>query len=91
MPRKIPSESELRAFAEEHLTYEVNMLLSAAQGLVQANNSQFVTNTFLECFAIHLRTLIDFLWEPPGLRDDDAIASDFFKSGKIFGPNSHWI
>jgi len=84
MPRKIPSEGELRAFAEEHLTYEVNMLLSAAQGLAQANNPQFVTNAFLECFTIHLRALIDFLWEPARLREDDAIASDFFTSAK------HW-
>ena len=60
------------------------MLLSAAQGLAQANNPQFVTNAFLECFTIHLRALIDFLWEPARLREDDAIASDFFTSAKLW-------
>lgn len=84
MPRKIPCEGALRAFAEEHLTYEVNMLLSAAQGLAQANNTWFVTNALLECFTIHLRALIDFLWDPEKLRGDDAIASDFFRSAKVW-------
>lgn len=79
MSRKIPSEGELRAFAEEHLTYEVNMLLISAKELIQENNPQFVANAFLECFTIHLRALIDFLWEPAKLRKDDAIATDFFK------------
>lgn len=82
MPRLIRSEAELRAFAEEHLEYEVHMLLSAANGLAQANHSQFVNNAFLECFTIHLRALIDFLWDPANLHEDDAIASDFFKTSK---------
>lgn len=79
MPRLIQSEAALRAFAEEHLEYEVRMLLSAAHGLAQPIHSQFEKNAFLECFTIHLRALIDFLWEPASLREDDAIASDFFQ------------
>ena len=83
MPRKIPSDAELKAFAEEHLAYEVNMLLGSAHVLVQPNNPQFLTNAFVECFTIHLRTLVDFLWEP-ARRADDAIAQDFFISANAW-------
>ena len=80
MSRNIPSDDVLKAFADEHLSYEVNMLINTAQMLSQPDNPQLVTNAFLESFTIHLRALIDFIWEPPNLKPDDAIASDFFKS-----------
>lgn len=78
--RNVPSDDILKAFAEEHLSYEVNMLINTAQILSQPINQQFVVNAFLESFTIHLRALIDFIWEPANLRKNDAIASDFFKS-----------
>lgn len=80
MSRNTPSEEVLKEFAEEHLSYEVNMLINSAHLLSQPNNQQFVVNAFLESFTIHLRALIDFIWEPSNTRKDDAIASDFFKS-----------
>jgi len=81
MPREIPSDEELKEFAEEHLAYEVNMMRDAAKGLSQPSNSQFVINALLESFTIHLRALIDFIWgEPSNVRKDDAIACDFFNS-----------
>jgi len=80
MPREIPSDEELKEFAEQHLAYEVNMMIGAAKGLSQPNNSQFVINALLESFTIHLRALIDFIWEPSNVWKDDAIACDFFSS-----------
>lgn len=80
MRREIPSDEELREFAEEHLTYEVNMMIGAAKGLSQPSNSQFAINALLESFAIHLRALIDFIWESPDVWKDDAIGCDFFNS-----------
>ena len=84
MTRVILSEKELKEFAEEHLAYEVNMMIGAADVLSQPNNSQFVINTFLESFTIHLRALIYFIWEPSKVREDDAIAGDYFSS------KEHW-
>jgi hypothetical protein len=80
MRSEIPSDEELKEFAEEHLAYEVNMMIGAAKGLSQPNNSQFVINALLESFTIHLRALIDFIWEPSNVWKDDAIACDFFNS-----------
>lgn len=80
MPRDIPSDDVLKAFAEEHLSYEVNMLINTAHILSQPNNQQFIVNAFLESFTIHLRVLIEFIWESSNPRKDDAIESDFFKS-----------
>ena len=80
MPREIQSDEELKEFAEQHLAYEVNMMIGAAKGLSQPNNSQFVINALLESFTIHLRALIDFIWEPLNIWEDDAIACDFFNS-----------
>lgn len=54
------------------------MLIGAAQGLSQVNDVQFLKNALLECFTIHMRALVDFLWEPSRLREDDALAKDFF-------------
>jgi hypothetical protein len=60
------------------------MTIHAAKVLSQPNNPQFVVNAFLESFTIHLRALIDFIWEPSNVRNDDALACDFFGSTK------HW-
>ena len=57
--RNVPSDDILKAFAEEHLSYEVNMLINTAQILSQPINQQFVVNAFLESFTIHLRALIN--------------------------------
>jgi hypothetical protein len=80
MPRENRNDSQMRAFAEKHLTYEVHMLLVTFQALSSSSNPQHITNAYLESFTIHLRALIDFLWELQSPRNDDAIASDFFSS-----------
>jgi len=82
--RDIPSEEKLKAFAEEHLAYEIIMLQFAKQELSQVNHCQFKKSAFLECFTIHLRALIDFLWKQTDMRKDDAIASDFFTSATLW-------
>lgn len=80
MPRGARTEKQMRAFAEEHLNYEYQMLIASVTELSKGNYPQHVTNSFLESFTIHLRALIDFIWETKNLRDDDAVASDFFSS-----------
>lgn len=80
MPRGERTEVQMRAFAEEHLNYEYQMLMATAIELSNSSHPQHVRNSLLESFTIHLRALVDFIWEPQRLRDDDAVASDFFNS-----------
>ena len=65
--------------ASEHLKYEYSMLLAVTEalsaGLVL---NQFLKNALLESFAIHFRTLVDFLYPPANARSDDMAAEDFF-------------
>lgn len=85
MPRNDQTEKEMRAFAEEHLVYEIQMLFGSARELANNEHPQQLVNALLESFTIHLRALIDFLWEPPKVKRDDVLASDFFaKPG-------HWL
>jgi len=80
MPRQDLTENQLRDFAAEHLTYEANMLSATAQLLATGGQNHAIKNALLESFTIHLRALIDFLWEPDKPRPDDAVASDYFAS-----------
>lgn len=80
MPRGKLTEEQIRAFAEEHLNYEYQMLMATAIELSNPGHAQHIKNSLLESFTIHLRALIDFLWEAQKLREDDAVASDFFSS-----------
>jgi hypothetical protein len=78
--RNIPTDSKLREFAERHLSYEVDMLIYSANELANQKHSQGFINAFLESFTIHVRALIDFIWEPQNQYDDDAYAVDYFTS-----------
>lgn len=79
MPRNGRTEKQMRAFAEEHLVYEARMLFAAATELTNGGHPKHITNALLESFAIHLRALIDFLWERD-VKPDDALAKDFFET-----------
>jgi len=81
MPRKKRKPEELIG-ASKHLKYEVTMMIHAAQWLpnkVIAEKGHFV---FLECFVLHARSLIDFLFPRKRSRDreNDVFAEDYFAS-----------
>jgi len=53
------------------------MLGAVANKLGTEVKDEVVRNALLESFAVHLRSLMDFLW-PEKPRDDDVIVEDFF-------------
>ena len=68
--------------AANHLFYEVSMLESAAGGLASGVAGQStITNALLESFVIHLRNVIDFLYNDQP-REDDVVAVHFFEHPK---------
>jgi hypothetical protein len=60
--------AELRAFADEHLAYEIEMLFAAVRtrdGRLLSDDSSLLSlfyNARVEAFVSHLRTLIGFLF-----------------------------
>jgi hypothetical protein len=70
--------------AYEHVKYEIDTLDSAFRFLqLGQNNLGYVLNNLaLESFLIHVRLLVDFLYqtERNGHQKEDIIASDFFTS-----------
>lgn len=79
--RKTPA-IDLAAFAREHVTYEVNMFLAS---FLIAQNSDIAGNLKAECFALHLRNLMDFFYlDSP--RSDDVIAADYVTNWPTIRP-----
>lgn len=87
MASSSPSPESLRAFAEEHLWYEVWMLsrltdrlLAALQHDTAAGKRDLgwldleTRNAQVEAFAIHARGLLDFFYPPLSRKRDDALA-----------------
>ena len=77
MARKQRTGDELRE-ASNHLHYEVWMLGSLAQSIASGIATQgWLTNALLESFVVHVRGVMDFLYNdnPQG---DDVVAQDFF-------------
>jgi hypothetical protein len=78
------TEQELRAFAEEHLLYEVDMMretLKVRETLSQPDSSLATwatNNALLESAVLHARNLIDFLYPRDTARSGDVTARDFF-------------
>lgn len=80
--------SDLQIISDQHLFYEIEMLVGSAVVLtkIQSLASQILVNSLIESFVIHLRNLLDFLYsgdisekltkKPP--HRDDVIAEDFF-------------
>jgi hypothetical protein len=87
--RKQRTNNELLA-ASEHLLYELQMLFGTAKLLASMDSSRnedvetrITYNALLESFAIHVRALLDFLYNDGPLKDD-IVASDYFDSGYWF-------
>jgi len=75
------NEAELHAFSGEHLYYELEMVFFTAPFCVHYRepknvDEQVIKNALLESFAIHVRVLKAFLFDPR-LRLDDVIADDY--------------
>jgi hypothetical protein len=72
------TDDQLAMWADEHLVYEVDMLVFALERLTEVHQETLDANLALESFAVHARCLFDFLWGKPNpAYDDDAFASDF--------------
>lgn len=86
------SDSELKAYAEQHLQYECNMLavttgiLGALPPLPSEDIVSFaVRNGLLNSFAIHLRNLIDFLYSRSKGKDKqtDIVIEDYIDEAEV--------
>lgn len=77
------SPDRLRAWAKEHLMYEVSTLVYATAELGNTPERRSAReNTLLESFAVHARCLNDFLWHDRSDRKPrDAFAADFCAPG----------
>jgi hypothetical protein len=79
------SDTELRAWAHEHLVYEAAMLSHALKRVADAGLSDQDHNAFIESFAVHVRCLRDFVWRDRNPRNkrqqEDAFASDLCADG----------
>ncbi len=81
-----PSPSNLKAFSKEHLLYEIRMFYGVCDILQQrkyfsGENQEMnmcIRNALLESFVLHLRVILDFLYDVQD-KDEDAIAVDYFK------------
>lgn len=70
---------ELKGALKQLNKYEVWMLRSLANILAIDNQGQGVIhNALVESFLIHARLLIEFLYRDTQMKDDDALAKDFF-------------
>lgn len=84
-PRPL-TDDELKSYAEEHLQYEVDMLIWSAgilSGLAPHKVEGFlpwaINNGLLNTFATHARNLIDFIYPPsPGrVFPTDVVLTDY--------------
>jgi hypothetical protein len=76
-PRIVLTDSDLLAFSQAHLLYELQIFRWIVENFPR--ETSFRRSVFVESFAIHLRNLIDFFYNSPALaREDDIVAADFF-------------
>jgi hypothetical protein len=70
--------------ASEHLHYEWDMLKSVAQAMVMNfAGAGVLNNAMLESFAVHVRSLIFFLF-PENTKTDDVLATHFVSDPAAF-------
>ena len=70
---------ELQRILSNLKKYEVWMMWSLTHILAADNQGQGVIhNALVESFLIHARLLIEFLYRDTQMKDDDALAKDFF-------------
>ena len=54
--------------ASSHLYYEVEMLIGCKHYIKQGDQFYILKNALLESFAIHSRSILNFLYAPPGTK-----------------------
>lgn len=80
------TDQELMAFSE-HLLYDIQLFFHEARVLTRARLELSLTLVWevemalVESFALHARSLVDFLFRDKG-RSDDAFAAHFFEPGE---------
>jgi len=81
--RKLRDAVELRA-ASKHLYYEYTMMKEISSSISKREmKKRWLNNAALEAFIIHVRALIDFLFNDKPY-EDDIIAQDFFISPELW-------
>jgi hypothetical protein len=79
------SDVELRAYACEHVYYEIDMLVRAA-GTAEHAQEGWPMNVAIEIFTVHLRNVLDFLYPPNRVWPTDVFARHFFTAPKEWSP-----
>ena len=72
------TDQQLLDFSKEHVLYELNIFQWLVDAIPKTQKS-FQLSAYRESFTVHLRALIDFLYEQPRW-DGDVVAGDFFDS-----------
>ncbi len=86
------TDDELRAYADQHLKYEIDKLLSSTAilpALSQVKNDGLISwaanNAFLNTYSIHARNLIDFLYSGSSGKGypTDILVEDYIDSAVL--------
>jgi len=84
MKRKKRTKEELIG-ASDHLKYEVDMFFGLADAMASGEIGQgIIGNALIECFTVHTRVLLDFLYGSAKAREDDVISDDFFDDVSVW-------
>jgi hypothetical protein len=82
MMKNPPDDAELVHYSEEHLLHELTMLLQTADTLPKHKPGSTEYIAVLESFAIHLRNLLEFLFQP--------IGRDYVRALHFFDDAANW-
>lgn len=84
------SDAQLLRYSEEHLHYELWMLVETTRPLIDDGNYSYdvvTENALLESFAVHARSLADFIYgvpkKSPTSPRDDVFATDYIDEGDL--------
>lgn len=80
MPRKL-ADADLVAYSDEHLLREINMLWQAVDK-TQPGKTGLDSTIAIECFALHLRNLIEFFCYEPH--------SNYVRASAFFDDPAKW-
>jgi hypothetical protein len=78
------SDEQLKEYADSHIMYEIEMMLSSVAFLLgilrqQSKNflSEKINNFILDAYAIHVRNIINFLYPPKNIQPTDITIHDY--------------
>ncbi len=84
------SDSDLLAYSGEHVAYEIWMFFSLARLLGDGQikimghsdaDAKLLNNALIEAFVLHLRNIIDFIYEDKRW-ETDIVAANYFPPGE---------